>query len=238
MTRNRPVSIYLILDDAECPRYVGRSFHPNRRPLDHLRKYPEWAKTFRVLELVSSNVRWQERERYWIAYYRRFANLENIARGGGSAGPKSPDTIRRQREKLLGRRRSPEVIAKIKEALRRRTPEQRTAIASKISLAKKGKSPYLSESERLRRSLALKGNAFMKGRRHSEETRKRIGEKSKGHPPNRGSFSADKPPLPRTLEWIEKIRVANLGKRHSEETKAKIRQKRALQDMSSRRKTK
>lgn len=231
----RTVSIYLILDDAESPRYVGRSFDPARRPQDHLRKHPEWAKSYRLLESVSVGTRWQDRERYWIAYYRRFASLENIARGGGSAGPKSPDAIRRQREKVLGRKQSPETIAKIREALRRRTPEQWAAIGAKVSQSKKGKVPNWTPEGKQRTIEALKRRGSpMQGKRHSAETIAILRIKNR-RPPNSGRFQPGKP-NPKSEAWRRAVSVALTGRRLSEETKQKIREKRALQDMSSRRK--
>lgn len=85
--QNKTVSIYLILDEAECPRYVGKSNNPSSRCGLHLKvnKEKSWA-NYRILEVVAIDVRWEDRERYWIAYYRQRCNtLENITRGGGGA---------------------------------------------------------------------------------------------------------------------------------------------------------
>lgn len=232
----RTVAIYLILDDAESPRYIGRTFHPHRRPLDHIRNHPDWGRTYRVVEVVADGVRWQERERYWIAYYRRFAPLENIARGGGSAGPKSPDAIRRQREKITGRKMSDASIERMREAIRSRSPEKRAEIGRRISEAKRGRSPILTDAERQRRADAARGNKNMLGKQHSIESRRIIGEKSKGRAVNSGSFQKGVF-RPKSEEWKRKRSLSQKGKKLSEETKQKIREKRALQDMSSRRKS-
>lgn len=214
----RPVAIYLILDESESPRYVGRTFHSNRRPLDHFRKHPDWAKSSRLLEVVPDGVRWQDRERYWIAYYRRFASLENIARGGGSAGPKSPDAIRRQREKVLGRKNTPEQRAKISYGLKgkhaggRHNKGKVRTEAMRLRMAEISKALWVSGK--------IKGNT---GRRHSEETRLIIGEKSKGRPPNSGSFQKGVP-SPKSEAWRLKVSLANRGKTVSAETRRKIRE--------------
>lgn len=225
----RPIAVYVVLDDAEVPRYVGISIRPRVRALEHARRR-EWAYSLRILEWVPPGLRWQDRERYWIRYYRRFCRLENVTEGGGATIVKSEETKRRFREKMIGRKHSPETRANLLRAARSRTPAERAAINLKISQAKKGKSPRLSEEERLRRSLHFKAQGLHKGRRLSEETKRKIGKKSKGHPPNSGCFSKDRSPLLRTPEWIEKIRVANTGKKHSEETKRKIREKRTLRE--------
>lgn len=229
----KPVAIYVVLDDAESPRYVGMSTRPHVRALEHARRRL-WFHGLRIIEWVPVGVRWQEREKYWVRYYGRFCKLENLTQGGGATIVKSDESKQRFRAKMLGRKHSPETRANLLLASHRRTPEQRAAINAKISQAKKGRSPRLSESERLRRSLHFKAQGLHRGRPHSIETKKKIGEKSKGRPPNSGSFNRGKKPLARTPEWIEKIRIANTGKRHSEETKQKIREKRALQEVRCR----
>ena len=55
----------------------------------------------------------------------------------------------------------------------------------------------------------------MKGKKHSEETRKKMSEKRKGKPgPNKGKHFSE--------EWKKKIREANTGKVFSEEHKKKL----------------
>lgn len=69
-----------------------------------------------------------------------------------------------------------------------------------------------------------------RGGRHSEETRQKIGLKSKGHPPNKTSYKKGHGSgLSRPTYIVDKIRASNTGKRHSEATKTIIRAKRARQ---------
>lgn len=183
------IAIYLILDEAETPRYVGKTIRPLRRPLDHLRRHPEWAHSFRILEIVGEGSRWQDRERYWIAYYRRFAILENIARGGGSAGEKSAAAIEQFQQKMRGRGRSAETVSRIKQAIRNRTPEERAAIADKISAAKKGRAVNHTPEGRQRSLQALEQNrGSFAGRHHSAAALLKISENQRGRAPNSGSF--------------------------------------------------
>lgn len=231
----KPIAIYVVLDEAECPRYVGRTFDPSRRLLEHARKWV-WVKGIRTLEWVTDGVRWQDRERYWINCYRRFALLDNIARGGGSAGPKSEESKRKFREKMVGRKLSVETRRRIVLAIANRPLERKIAIARKISEAKKGKVPNWSAEGKARTIAVLKRiGSPMAGKKHSDETKRLIGEKGKGRPPNSGSFQKGRV-APKTEEWKHKMSQIMKGRRLSESTKQKIREKRALQDMSSRRK--
>jgi len=182
------IAIYLILDDAECPRYVGKSYRPGCRVLDHFRMFPAWAKSWRVLEWVEQGVRWQERERFWIKYYRRFCAMENVARGGGSSSPKSPKTIALHAAKIRGQKRSEETRANLRLAIARRSPERKREIAAKISAAKRGRSPRLTDAERERRRLAIAGKKLHQGHRHSAETIAILRAKNMGRAPNSGSF--------------------------------------------------
>lgn len=134
-----------------------------------------------------------------------------------------------------GRKRPAEEAARMRDALNRRTPEQWAAIGRRISESKRGKSPNLSDAERLRRSKAARGNSNMRGKHHSAATRKIIGEKGRGRPPNSGSFQPGKP-SPKSAAWRAAMSARMTGRKLSEETKQKIREKRALQDMSYRRK--
>lgn len=68
--------------------------------------------------------------------------------------------------------------------------------------------------------------------RHSEETKLIIGSKSKGHPPNSGSFQKGRPPLARTAAWLHNLSESLRGKRHSEQARARIRAARKRQIVS------
>lgn len=59
------------------------------------------------------------------------------------------------------------------------------------------------------------------GSRHSAETRHKIGLKSKGHPPNRGSFQPGRP-SPKSAAWRLKMSAIMAGRRVSDDTKRKL----------------
>lgn len=56
------------------------------------------------------------------------------------------------------------------------------------------------------------------GGKHSEETKIKIGIKSKGHPPNKTSFKKGQV-IERTTEWVSKISNANRGRKCPEHVK-------------------
>lgn len=109
----KSVAIYLITDEAETPRYVGKSATPRHRFMRHLLR-STWAVSYRILEWVEPGIRWQDRERYWIRYYRRFAPLENISKGGG--GIEHTDVTRAKLRYV----KSPEHRLKIADTVRLR----------------------------------------------------------------------------------------------------------------------
>lgn len=59
------------------------------------------------------------------------------------------------------------------------------------------------------------------GGQHSNETKLKIGTKSKGHPPNKTSFKKGQV-LERTTEWIQKISEANKGRKCPEDVKKRL----------------
>lgn len=59
------------------------------------------------------------------------------------------------------------------------------------------------------------------GGKHSEETKIKIGIKSKGHPPNKTSFKKGQA-LQRTPEWVKKIAESNKGRKCSETLKKRL----------------
>lgn len=84
--------IYLICDSVNRPQYIGKTNNLAKRFYAHCRR-GEWAYSITVIEKVKDDDRWQDRERFWIAYYSRWYTLKNIAKGGqGGSGPRSAET--------------------------------------------------------------------------------------------------------------------------------------------------
>lgn len=67
-----------------------------------------------------------------------------------------------------------------------------------------------------------KGHTIWLGRKHTEETKRKIGKANKGKTPNKGRKFSE--------EWKRKISEAKKGCKHSEETKRKMRSKKLSEE--------
>lgn len=141
-------------------------------------------------------------EQYYMDFYRNNGfKLLNV-REGGSSGATSEETKEKIRKALTGHLCSPETREKIRLANLGYVASEETR--QKLSLAGKGKPTY------------------MKGKKHSEETKKKMRESGR-----------NRVHLKHTEETKEKLRKAITGKKgvgmfghtHSEKTKEKMRQR-------------
>jgi hypothetical protein len=212
--------IYALVDPRNNEvRYIGKSDNPVKRFKDgHLcdkETHPKvsWIKSLRklgllpVLQIIEevSFSDWQERERYWIAYYReRGERLTNLCEGG-NGGAMPPEIAARVATQNRGRRLTEEHKAKIgqsakghfvSEATRQRWIElnknKSAETKAKIGAAFKGRK--LTEEHKAKIREGMKGKV---GHPHTEETKAILREKSKGN-------------------------TSHLGHKHSEEARAKI----------------
>lgn len=145
--------------------YVGKTFNLKTRPKDHKYRWPEIH--FFIIEAVRSEDCWKERERFWISYYRQWYKLENISRGGGGPGPQSQEVKDRIAASLRGRKRPPEVTAKMTAT--HRTPELREL---KRKLATRPHSPERNKAN----------SQSHVGLKHSLETREKMRQSHLGIP--------------------------------------------------------
>lgn len=138
MICEKPTLIYALIDPRDgSTRYVGKTIrglatrlraHLCRTNLTPKRHSSRWLKglsdlglkpSITLLEVVDLTGNWQERERFWIAYYReQGANLTNLTDGGeGVAGYEFPDERRKAHSRLMkGRIFDAEWKAKISAA--------------------------------------------------------------------------------------------------------------------------
>lgn len=150
--KHKFVYIYALIDpDTKAVRYIGRSVSPQDRFYGHMSKCEEgkthchrWLKSLKrkgkqpIMEIVEQATpnTYQEREAYWISYYRSIgAPLTNLAAGGdgalgtahtaeakqrmseyaksiGRKPPLTPEVIEKRRKKVTGRKDSTEVRKK------------------------------------------------------------------------------------------------------------------------------
>ena len=197
-------------------RYVGATRNLEKRLQGHLRRKSDtrkerWIAALRVnglipkikkLEIVTED-NWQERERYWIAKYRKENNnLLNIADGGIG---------------IL----STELLGQISRTLSNipRTQEWK----DKISKGKLGSRLSLETKEKI--ALARRGKKFPP---HSDETKNKIRMSHFGIRPTEeikqkiSKSKRGKPGTPHTDEWKQRMSILGSERRHSEETKFKL----------------
>lgn len=233
---NRQWFVYVL----KCPtsgevRYVGWTFDVRTRLMDHKssarrkRCYRDcWIRSLmrqglfpdhEVIETGDGS--WAEAERKWIRFYREAgAKLTNLTDGGeGVPGLRlSAESIESMRQKKIGRKQTPEVIARRSEAMRGHVCSLETRM--KISVANTGKKR--TAEARRRMSLANKGKTI------SEETRRKISETNTGM---KRPFKRRGPPSAETRRKIgaaNKLAYANKENKSrgpfSEETKQKMRE--------------
>ncbi len=219
-------------------RYVGKAADPEVRLREHLLRarkggrvhldcwlrlllHEETAPQMQVLERVPEDVAWQDRERFWISYYReRGADLLNLTDGGDGLSGCPLATREKMAAAKRGRVASEATRAKMRESHRHRDNTQIRAAAvsrrgvplteetkAKLSAGKRGRTPH----ENTRRAVSEAN----KRRVISEETRRRLSTGKLGHLTS--------------AETREKLRTAKLGTRgtftgkaHSEEARRKI----------------
>jgi hypothetical protein len=129
------IYIYCLRDPRSGDvRYVGKTNNPKKRRVTHYAQSMlehGRAKTKWVLELRSLGLRpelhvletcdettWRERERFWIAHYSGIRKLLNARLGGEIIPPRTKESYRAQGERMRGRPRPPEVLAKMSKSLK------------------------------------------------------------------------------------------------------------------------
>lgn len=131
--RGEPTFIYGLLcpDTGEC-WYIGKSIRPLERLQNHLKEPPSnchrshWIQSLKrqgkkpelvFFECAQGEHPWQESERFWIDYGRRHGwPLTNNTSGGDGVSGLPAETRERMAATWLGRKHSPESLARMKVA--------------------------------------------------------------------------------------------------------------------------
>jgi hypothetical protein len=206
--------------------YVEKKDTRKRRWLDYLLRENVRVNIEAIEEVMEYN--WQEREKYWILYYRSLGcDLVNTTDGGDGVHNPSEEVRKKTsertkllmqdseyRKKIFTKERS----EKISKALAGK-PKSKEHLA-KLKQNQKGFKQNLSEDERnRRREQALNLNSKRIYLAHTEETKERIRQLSTGRKyPNRKPWSEEEKKKrsdatkgkPKSEEWKQKAREAAL----------------------------
>ena len=251
--------IYALSDPANGNiRYVGKTCYSLKKRLtEHLRDKTVSYKTNWIKSLVRKGVKphieiledlgnpsdeeWAIAEKFWIKYLRFLGcDLTNIAEGGEGGSSPSAETIAKRVQKLRGQKRTPEALANMSAAQKKRHEANRESgfvripsAASRAKLSESLKRAYASGVRKQEWSAEsrAKMSKSKTGTKLSEASRAKVSAALvkrwaalKADDPTIGSKTRAKlAAIPKwgSEEHRAKIRAANLGRKWSVESKAK-----------------
>lgn len=220
--------IYRLIDPrTNETRYVGKTNNIERRYKEHCKnsdKYPihNWINKLKSLDLLPlieiieecDDSIWNEREIFWVSYYRRVSGRLLLNCNDGGRGGHNPSETTRLKMSIMQQNRPPaseETRRKIADSKRGkpRSPELR----KQMSESRKGK----KHSDEARRKMSMAG----KGRKQSDEHKRKRAESRKGKKHSdetRQKMSR----LAKNRTESEKARFAEIGRNASESNKKAI----------------
>lgn len=243
--------IYKTINKINGKFYIGKDTHDNPKYLGSglllkqaITKYGKDNFVKEILERCDTIQQLDLREKYWINILNS-QNKDigyNIADGGSGGNTYTEETKKRMSKFFKGRVISEETRKKMSDASKgkRLTDE----VKKKLSIAHTGKklSPELVEIIRDRSTKMEKSPEFIKhmgnggkywvGKKHTEETKKKLSEKARGRKHTEESKRKISETRKRNSlmskqsfseERREKIANASRGRKHTEETKNKMR---------------
>lgn len=193
--------VYIITNTVSRKRYVGQAVDIHRRWRNHSSslergkhsnihlqrawsRYGGVAFVFEIVEVVTDCEQLDAREQWWMDALNPEYNIAPQA--GSNRGLRAkPETIARRTAALIGQKRTPEQCRRISEAKKARISE--------------------------RRALGIVQVSPMKGRRHSEDSKRKVSESRRG-----------KGCVPCSQEKAAKISAAQRGRPVPAEKRARI----------------
>lgn len=228
------VFIYGLFDDKGI-RYIGQSMKPRERFFAHLAEKEKshkgnWIRSLKTRGLrpkmvileESDEFNFEDRERFWISFGRQIGwDLTNGTEGGDKAPRYTDAVLQKMRLSHLGRKQSPEAIAKMSAAMRGKPKSEDHR--KNIGLASLGR----KSSEAKKR----KHSEDMKARMSNPEFRQKMATINLGRPcPDhvKQAVSARAAERYANPEYAKRhadaVRSAVKGRKASEETRKKIRE--------------
>lgn len=233
---SKKIGIYKITNTESNKVYIGQSLDLKRRMAKHIQalrnknhtnqhlqlsfnEYGEDSFKFEIVEVLAEVTLLDEREMYWIDYYRSYDREfgYNIELGGLKTKREIPQETREKMSKArLGKKLPIETIEKMKQ---KKMPQK---VKEQISKTMKEKGINIGASNPM---YGKPGN--MAGKIHSKEIRKKISENVKGKQKGENNAFWGKK---HTKETLEKLSKAATGRRkgikHTPEVIEQMRQKR------------
>lgn len=147
------IFIYALIDtDTRQIRYIGKSIRPKQRLQNHMNEVANchrthWLQSLKaqgkrphqvILKELDDDEPWQEWEKAWIAHGLACGwPLTNNTSGGDGVPNLPEETRQRMRKVWLGRKHTPETLAKLRAARAKRVTSEETR--AKHSRAMKGR---------------------------------------------------------------------------------------------------
>jgi group I intron endonuclease len=225
---------YIGKDSKNNPEYLGSGLNLQRA----MKKYGKENFEKIILEHCKSNEQLCEREKHWIKETKAQELGYNIADGGHGGNTYTEETKEKVRQLFKGRYISPEIIEK-RKLTRAKNPEKyKLSEERKKAIGDFHRGKTISEEQKYELSERMKNfnnysaeflnnqtkdkystNNNMFGKKHTEETKKKMSEAHKKNPVR---YWLGKK---MSSETKEKIRIKSSLHRHTEETKEKIKAK-------------
>jgi len=164
----RLAAIYILFDEFDNVKYIGKSVMPHQRCPGHKKSKP-WLSRYSIIEWVDESEA-GEREKSWIRYHRSIGSpLVNKTIGGqGISGrAHTPEAREKMRISHTGLKQSPETIQKrVAKTTGQKRKKWNDESRRKSSIAHLGRTPW---------NKGKKGSqvAWNKGLEASEESRKK-----------------------------------------------------------------
>lgn len=225
MKKHKKAFIYALIDPFTNEiRYIGKTYNINLRYNGHLSDKADTYKTRWIKSLKEKNALpkievleecdyeiWQEREIFWIDFYKNIqkSRLTNYTNGGEGWVNPSKELCEKRSENAKKRWQNKEFRENILKKMKNKKASLETR--KKISESHKGKPPA-NKGKKASEEVRKRISEAHKGIKPSKETREKMSKASKGRiSPRKGKPAYNRGISP-SKETREKISRANKGR--------------------------